>query len=154
MPAAALSIQELSDRLQINDLLTRYTVAIDQKDWSLLDTCFTKDAHLDYTSAGGIAGDYPKVRKWLEGALAPFPMTLHYVTNSVVELNGDAATARTAVLNPMGFPQEDGSLHLFTVGAYYNDELSRSDEGWRIRRRIEEQAFMQGSLPEALQVPS
>ena len=154
MSADTLSIQELSDRLQINDLLTRYTVAIDQKDWSLLDTCFTKDAHLDYTSAGGIAGDYPKVRKWLEGALAPFPMTLHYITNSVVKLNGDAATARTAVLNPMGFQQEDGSLHLFTVGAYYNDELSRSDEGWRIQRRIEEQAFMQGSLPEGLQVPS
>ena len=154
MAAGMLSVQELSDRLQINDLLTRYTVAIDQKDWSLLDTCFTKDAHLDYTSAGGVAGDYPTVRKWLEAALALFPMTLHYVTNSVVELNGDAATARTAVLNPMGFQQKDGSLHLFTVGAYYNDELARGDEGWRIRQRIEEQAFMQGSLPEALQVPS
>jgi 3-phenylpropionate/cinnamic acid dioxygenase small subunit len=154
MPAPTLSIQEVSDRLQINDLLTRYTLAIDQKDWGLLDSCFTKDAHLDYTSAGGIAGDYPKVRSWLEAALAPFPMTVHYITNSVVELNGDEATARTAVLNPMGFQNEDGSLHLFTVGAYYNDELLRTDEGWRIKRRVEEQAFMQGSLPEALQVPS
>jgi 3-phenylpropionate/cinnamic acid dioxygenase small subunit len=154
MPAPTLSVQEISDRLQINDLLTRYTLAIDQKDWSLLDSCFTRDAHLDYTSAGGIAGDYPKVRGWLEAALAPFPMTVHYITNSVVELNGDEATARTAVLNPMGFQNEDGSLHLFTVGAYYNDELLRTDEGWRIKRRVEEQAFMQGSLPEALQVPS
>jgi 3-phenylpropionate/cinnamic acid dioxygenase small subunit len=154
MAAPALSVQDLSDRLQINDLLTRYTVAIDQKNWSLLDTCFTPDAHLDYTSAGGVAGDYLKVRKWLEAALAPFPMTMHYISNSVVELGGDEASARTAVLNPMGFAKADGSLHIFTVGAYYNDKLARTDDGWRIRERIEEQAFLEGSLPEALQIPT
>ena len=154
MVASALSIQDLSDRLQINDLLTRYTVAIDQKNWSLLDSCFTPDAHLDYTSAGGVAGDYAKVRGWLEAALAPFPMTVHFISNSVVELAGDEATARTAVLNPMGFENEDGSLHIFTVGAYYNDKLARTDDGWRIRERIEEQAFLEGSLPEALQIPT
>jgi hypothetical protein len=154
MPAPTLSLQEISDRIQIGDLLTRYTVAIDQKDWSLLDTCFTPDAHLDYTSAGGVAGDYPKVRAWLEAALASFPMTVHYITNSVVDLDGNAAKARTAVLNPMGFQNEDGSMHLFTVGAHYNDELVRTDDGWRIRERIEESAFMDGTLPEALQIPS
>ena len=154
MPASTLSLQEISDRIQIGDLLTRYTVAIDQKDWSLLDTCFTPDAHLDYTSAGGVAGDYPKVRAWLEVVLAPFPMTVHYITNSVVDLDGDAATARTAVLNPMGFQNEDGSMHLFTVGAHYHDELVRTDDGWRIRERIEESAFMDGTLPEALTIPT
>lgn len=154
MSASPMSIQEISDRIQISDLLTRYTVAIDNKDYALLDSCFTADAHLDYTSAGGVAGDYPKVRAWLEAALAPFPMTVHYISNTVVELDGDSATARTAVLNPMGFANEDGSLHLFTVGAYYNDKLARTDDGWRITERIEESAFMDGSLPEALRIPS
>lgn len=150
----ALSLEQISDRLQINDLLTRYTNAIDSKDWSLLDTCFTPDAHLDYTSAGGVAGDYPKVRQWLEKALAPFAMTVHFISNSTVELEGDEARARTYVLNPMGFPKPDGSLHIFTVGAFYNDRLVRTEAGWRIRERIEETAFMDGTLPEALQVPS
>jgi hypothetical protein len=151
---APLSLEEISDRIEINDLLIRYTVAIDKKDYRLLDTCFTPDARLDYTSAGGVAGDYPKVRAWLEKALAPFPMTIHYVTNSVVELNGDTAIARTAVLNPMGFQNEDGSMHNFTVGAYYNDQLVRTGDGWRIRERIEENAYMDGDLPPALQIPS
>ena len=53
----------------------------------------------------------------------------------------------------MGFPNPDGSLHLFTVGAYYNDELARTNQGWRITQRIEEQAFLDGSLPAALQIP-
>lgn len=151
---APLTLQQVSDRIEINDLLIRYTTAIDQKDYGLLDSCFTPDAHLDYTSAGGVAGDYPKVRAWLEKALAPFPMTVHYVTNSVVELEGDTARARTAVLNPMGFRESDGSLHTFTVGAYYNDQLLRTPEGWRIRERVEESKYMDGELPAGLKIPS
>lgn len=151
---APLSLEQVSDRIEINDLLIRYTVAIDKKDYTLLDTCFVSDAHLDYTSAGGIAGDYPKVRAWLEAALAPFPMTVHYVTNSVVELLGDTATARTAVLNPMGFQSSDGAMHQFTVGAYYNDELVRTADGWRIQQRIEESVFMDGELPPGLSIPN
>ncbi len=150
---SALTLQQLSDRIEINDLLIRYTTAIDTKDWKLLGTCFTPDAHLDYTSAGGIKGAYPQVCAWLEKALAAFPMTVHFISNSVVTLAGSKARARTCVLNPMGFPNPDGSLHLFTVGAYYNDELARTDQGWRITQRIEEQAFLDGSLPSALQIP-
>ena len=149
-----LSLAEVSDRIEIQDLLTRYTVAIDTKDWKVLDTCFTPDAELDYRSTGGTRGAYPEVRAWLEKALAAFPMTVHYISNSTVELEGDTARARTYVINPMGFPKEDGSLHIFTVGGYYVDELVRTPEGWRIRKRREDQAFLDGSLPEALQVPS
>ena len=151
---APLSLQQVSDRIEIHDVLVRYTAAIDQKNWALLDRCFTADAHLDYTSAGGIAGDYPKVRAWLEKALAPFPVTAHYVTNSQVELQGDEARARTAVLNPMQYRNPDGSMHHFTVGAYYNDRLVRTGDGWRIRERVEENAFLEGSLPKALSIPS
>jgi len=148
------SIEEISDRLEINDLLIRYTVAIDTKDWKLLDTCFTPDAHVDYTSSGGIAGTYPEARAWLEKALALFSMTVHFISNTTVTLTGDSAASKTCVLNPMGYTNEDGSLHIFTVGAYYLDKLVRTDEGWRIAERIEEQAFLEGSLPAALQIPS
>ncbi|MDJ0867872.1 MAG: nuclear transport factor 2 family protein [Myxococcota bacterium] len=148
-----LSTREISDRIRINDLLIRYTTAIDTKDYALLDTCFTPDAVCDYTSAGGIKGPYPEVRQWLEKALAPFPVTVHFISNSVVEIDGDTARARTAVINPMGFANPDGSMHMFTVGAYYNDQLVHTDDGWRIRERVEETAYMDGTLPEALQIP-
>ncbi len=154
MPHSGLSLQQISDRIEIDDLLTRYTVAIDTKDWKLLDSCFTPDAHVDYTSSGGTQGAYPEVRAWLEKALAAFPMTMHFISNSTVTLDGDGARSRTYVLNPMGFPNPDGSLHIFTVGAYYVDRLVRTDEGWRISERIEEQGFLEGTLPEALQIPT
>lgn len=148
------SLEEISDRLEINDLLTRYTVAIDTKDWGLLDTCFLPDAQLDYTQTGGIKGPYAEVREWLGKALAAFPMTVHFISNSTVELAGDEASSRTYVINPMGFPKDDGTLHIFTVGGYYVDKLVRTVDGWRIAERLEESAFMDGTLPEALQIPS
>ena len=89
---APLSLQEISDRFEINDLLTRYTRAIDTTDFELLDTCFMPDAFVDYTSSGGVKGQYPKVRAWLAKALAPFPAMMHFVGNSTVELDGDEAT--------------------------------------------------------------
>jgi len=153
MTARDMSTREISDRIRINDLLVRYTRAIDTKDWNLLDSCFIPDADVDYTASGGVAGKYPEVRAWLAKALAPFPVTAHYITNSMVDLRGDRASARTLVLNPMFFANPDGSLHDFTVGATYVDELVWTDAGWRIARRVEEAGYMQGTLPGALQIP-
>ncbi|MGH7286773.1 MAG: nuclear transport factor 2 family protein [Myxococcota bacterium] len=150
----ALSVQEISDRIEINDLLIRYTKAIDQKDWKLLDSVFTPDAEVDYVSSGGIKGSYPEARAWLEKALAIFPTTVHYVTNSEVTLAGDRASARTAVYNPMFFRNPDGTLHHFAVGAYYVDELVRTAQGWRIAKRREDQAFLEGAFPKALRIPT
>jgi long-chain acyl-CoA synthetase len=151
--AREMSLREISDRIAISDLLTRYTVAIDKKDWGLLDTCFTPDASVDYTTSGGIKGKYPEVRTWLSKALSVFPITQHFISNSTVELAGDQATARTYVINPMVFVNPDGSQHIFTVGAYYNDKLVYTRDGWRIADRFEEQAYLDGSLPEALRIP-
>ena len=106
-----LSLREISDRLQIQDLLTRYALAIDTKDWALLDTCFLPDATIDYTSTGGRKGPYAEIRKWLAEALAPFVVTMHCLGNTTVDLEGDSARARTYLWNPMGYQKSDGEIH-------------------------------------------
>ncbi len=143
----SLSLQEVSDRIEIDDLLTRYAKAIDTKDYALLDTCFVPDADIDYVSSGGIAGKYPEVRAWLEKALAIFSVTLHSLSNSEIELDGDRAKGRTLVTNPMCIRDGDDKQTIFTVYAYYEDELVRTADGWRIARRFERQALLDGSLP-------
>ena len=52
-----LSPQELSDRLEIQDLLVDYSHAIDTRDWDALDDVFTPDAFIDYSAFGGSTGD-------------------------------------------------------------------------------------------------
>jgi 3-phenylpropionate/cinnamic acid dioxygenase small subunit len=147
MPAPQLSQKDISDRIQIEDLLTRYALAIDSKDWALLDTCFVSGAHIDYTSTGGKTGPYPEMREWLKKVLSPFAVTVHHIGNITVELDGDRARARAYLWNPMGFQKADGELHWFTVSAHYVDELIRTDDGWRIRERVQERGVIIGALP-------
>jgi 3-phenylpropionate/cinnamic acid dioxygenase small subunit len=144
----------LVDRLEIERLIVKYAWAIDEKDWDALDTVFLPDAYLDYSSnPGGAAGPYGEIRSWLEKSLAPFPVTQHLVTNIDVTLDGDRATARTMVYNPMGAATRDGPLHYFFLGGRYDDELVRTNEGWRIAKRVETLLWFQGSLPKELIVP-
>lgn len=147
MTAQMLSLQEISDRIQIQDLLTRYALAIDTKDWALLDTCFLPDSTIDYTSTGGRKGPYAEIRKWLAEALAPFAVTMHCVGNTTVDLEGDHAHARTYLWNPMGYQKSDGEIHWFTVSAHYVDEIARTKHGWRIRQRVIENSAIIGGLP-------
>lgn len=152
-----MDIQEIADRLEIEQLLVRYVEAIDAKDWELLDTVFTPDAHLDYTSSGGpdAKGDYPAMRAWLEKMLAMFPVTQHLIGKSSVDYDGDRARCRTIFHNPMGVPiNDDGiydadgdGLHVFVVGGWYDDTCVRTPHGWRIAEKVEDQAFMDGGFP-------
>ena len=150
-------IETLSDRIEIQNLLTHYCSAIDSKQYNMLDTVFAPDACIDYTSAGGISGRLPEVKAWLERALGQFPMTQHYVTNFGITVDGDSAKSRCMFYNPMGLRDRNGKeglgLGLVFFSGYYNDRLIRTSEGWRISERVEESTWMKGKLPEGLEIP-
>jgi hypothetical protein len=137
---AAMTLQAIADRIEIDDLLTRYATAVDTKDRDLYTSCFTPDAFIDYTGPGGIKGTLPEVKRWLAEVMAFFPMTQHLVTNRTVVIDGDSATCRSYLFNPMGVPDGDG-LMLFFDGGYYRDKLVRTTDGWRIAERIEEPTY-------------
>ena len=141
--------QEIADRIEIDDLITRYATAVDTKDWDLYRTVFTDDAVIDYTSAGGIRGSLGEVVEWLSHALKLFPMTQHLITNRHVVLEGDTATGRSYYYNPLGRPDGTGGMQLLFFGGYYNDRFRRTADGWRIAERVEETAWVEGSLPGA-----
>lgn len=133
-----MSPQELADRLEIDDLLTRYATGVDRKEWDLWESCFTEDARIDYTAFGGPENGVREMRKWLEETMAGFPMTQHLVINREVWIDGDTASARSGFYNPMAVPSGDGSHKLFFCGGWYHDRLVRTRDGWRIRERVEE----------------
>ncbi|MBS0315243.1 MAG: nuclear transport factor 2 family protein [Proteobacteria bacterium] len=131
-----MELRALSDIVEIQQLLAAYVFAIDAKDFDALDRVFTPDATFDYSVTGGETGDYAKIKPWLKKALAPFPVTQHLIGLPLIRLNGDTATARTMLFNPMQLGRPEGD-HLFFVGATYVDDLVRTPEGWRIARRAE-----------------
>ena len=84
---------QLADRLEIESVLARYAWALDAREFDLLDDVFTPDAFLDYTTAGGIKGNFPEVKAWLTEVLPYFPAYQHLVSNIDVTFDGDTATA-------------------------------------------------------------
>ena len=146
-------LAELRDRLEIEDLMNRYCAAIDTRNFDLLDEVFTADATIDYTRSGGIRDAYPVVKTWLEKALAPFRVVQHLVTNVRVELDGDRARSVCYFFNPMGLPREDGGVNTFFCGGIYRDQLLRTERGWRITERINDQLYACGDLPAGVELP-
>ena len=141
-------VQTLSDRLDIDDLLTRYTRAIDTGEWDRLDEVFTPDARIDYTATGGIEGAYPEVKAWLAESLPMFPRRQHVLAQKEVELgaDGDPDGARVTAyfLNPMIFAEADGTELLWEFGGFYHHRLVRTPDGWRSRELVEELCWKRG----------
>ena len=134
-----LSLQQISDRLEIQQLFTDYATAIDTKTFDLLDAVFTPDAYIDYRAMGGIDGRFPEVKTWLAQVLPNFPVYAHMLGNFDVRIDGDTASSRTICFNPMVLGGEQNQI--LYCGLWYEDEFIRTAEGWRMSRRVETKCF-------------
>ena len=138
------TLEELSDRLEIQDLITAYSYAIDFHRFDDLDAIFTPDATLDFTATGGSAGPLSEMKQWLASVLVHFAGHQHLVATSQVTLDGDRAAARTLCHNPMYLPEKDGVQQLMFVGLWYHDTFARTNDGWRITSRVQEKGYLHG----------
>ena len=139
-----MDLREISDRLEIEALLIRYTRAIDTGEWDRLDQVFTPDAKIDYTATGGIVGTYLEVKPWLAEMLPIFPKLLHTLGQVDSQVDGDRATVAAYFHNPMVLPQEGGEGQLVEFGGIYHHQLRRTSAGWRSYRLLEELVWKRG----------
>ncbi|MEU7143389.1 nuclear transport factor 2 family protein [Nocardia sp. NPDC046473] len=139
-----LDIQEISDRLEIQDLLVAYSTAIDSRDFGALNEIFVDDAYIDLTAFGGNAGKLTEIQEWLAQSLAQFPAFQHLVANPDIRVDGDRATGRVMCLNTIAIPAAAGDPRIAFLGMWYIDEYVRTPQGWRIARRGQEASWTQG----------
>ncbi len=142
-----LSLQEVSDRLEIQDVLVSYSHAVDSRDWDALDVLFTPDAVIDFTATGGPLGDLPSTKRFLADALPLFASTQHMLGASLIRVHGDVAEVRTTCHNPMVLAAEHRTV--WFIGLWYVDALVRSDGRWRIRHRRQERSHVVRDLADA-----
>ncbi|UUO00716.1 nuclear transport factor 2 family protein [Mycolicibacterium novocastrense] len=133
-----LSLEEISDRFEIQQLLIDYSSAIDQKRFDDLDRVFTPDAYIDYRVTGGIDGRFPEVKAWLKDVLPNFPAYYHMLGNVDIRITGDTGSSRAICFNPMMMGVEG---QIYFVGIWYVDEFVRTADGWRMSKRVEEKCF-------------
>jgi 3-phenylpropionate/cinnamic acid dioxygenase small subunit len=127
------ALQGLLDRVEINDLLARYSTALDSRDWELLRDVFVPDATCDYGTLG-TPGSVEEIITLVRSTLEGLDATQHLVGNIVVALDGDAATAETYLIAQHIRHGAPGGAD-YLIGGRYSDVLARTPAGWRIARR-------------------
>ena len=117
------------DRDAIRDLLARYTYNGDRGRVAELAACFADEGLLEYP---GARAQGPKAIAATLGGGArtrnpALTFVRHHITNPLIEVTGDAATARSyfAVHSDVGLDHS----------GTYDDWLIRIDEGWRFAQR-------------------
>jgi len=141
------SVERLENRRRIADLLTRYSRAVDTKDWATYRSVFTPDAHIDYTAAGGIQGSVDEIVPWLARVFYWIGPSQHMVSNVEVELfeKGEVqrANVRAMFHNPNNLWCVPFWQPFFSVGGWYNHRLVRDAASgeWRSEKLWEEVAY-------------
>ena len=124
----------LTDRLEISDVLIRYAVSLDSRDWAQLATCFTGDAVAEYGELAGRNDGRDEIVATCRHTLEGLDASQHLVGNFVVACDGDEATA-SCYLHAQHYLVSANGANTFVVGGTYYDRLVRSPDGWRIAHR-------------------
>lgn len=132
-----LDLQELSDRIAIEEHVLRYPHLLDSgRMKGVAEAIFTEDAVLRFGEL--VLEGREAIEATLAGSSDDLAGCSHNVTNLLIRLDGDTAAANYRILGWHWYRQADGGpsavSDMVTVGGY-EDELVRRPEGWRVRRR-------------------
>jgi SnoaL-like domain len=129
-----LTVQEISDRFEIMDLLNDYCSAIDTKDIDALDSIFTTNAQIDFSRAGGPRSDLTTIKNFLKENLGDLPRQ-HLISNFKIKIQGNQADIRCLCFNPLELPNDKNGLQIMLWGIWYHDKAIRTPHGWRIQEK-------------------
>lgn len=125
-----MSQLSVADRLEIQEVLARYSHCIDRGRWDALVELFTEDCRLDLSQVLGLYEGRDGLKKFGE-TLAPLGLFMrHLVTNVVIEGDGERARVECyvdAVTGTQASPSR-------TTG-FYEDELVKQNGRWKLHRR-------------------
>jgi len=123
-------IERLEVRADLEDLVTRYSMAVDDRDLDGVLALFTPDASFGHKSDPGIVG-HDRIRAHYRDRLSGLVYSYHYAHNQLVEWNGgDEATGEVNAHAEMAFPDK-----LVIAALRYHDTYRRIDGEWRFASR-------------------
>ena len=132
-----MDIKEISDRLELEKLVTDYATAVDTRNFTEFNNLFTADAIIDYTAVGGISGNLKEIIVYLETAIDFFPNYQHFISNISLTITGNNASGKVMCFNPMQTKENQ----VFFLGIWYHDTYINIDDRWFISSRIEESSW-------------
>ena len=144
------AVARAAERLEVIDALNRFGSGVDHNDADFLATAFSDDAVVDFGPCGRAMGlDFPVLTgsATIVGFLcsnAENQTTSHVITNGRVRIEGDSAVLRTLVDAPH-LPKDDHSRRCQMMN-WYDVELVKQSDSWRIRRIVISNAWFTGDV--------
>ncbi len=129
-------LQALEDREEILKLKARYDNYNDggwsgptHTDPQAVADMFTEDGVWDGAPDSGYAKGREQIRELFQ-AFGAVPFIIHYVTNPLIEIDGDTATGHWHALVTATMP---GPQALWILGIY-KDDYVRCPDGWKFKK--------------------
>jgi hypothetical protein len=131
-------IQLLMDRIDVGELIHRYPVSIDSRNWPLFQSIFTerikvclgpaaREAKYREVTAAAFTQDVTRI-------ISQFAITQHFLTDYHVEVNRDEALC-TCYMQARHFKYESSAEQaIWDMGGYYDYNLVRTAGGWRVHQ--------------------
>ena len=126
-----MSSQELQDRQDLQDLMVRYAMGIDERDYDSYRACFASDVEFTDFTSEPIVGIEPWV-EYVQGVLDPYRATQHMLGPQWAVVDGDRAHARTDLQTQHWRKDPDGAC--LTLWGTYQTDAVRIDGEWKIQR--------------------
>ena len=132
----ALSLDQLSSRAEITEVVINYVRAVDRCDEALFRSCFHPDSTHDHGSFQGLSSDFADFAMKVVGAMV---LTHHQLGPVSIELDGDTAWVETyfTAYHRYGDTPPPGAFAGGdrTMGGRYVDRFERRDGVWKIAHR-------------------
>ena len=120
-----------TDRDQVQELLITYFACVDAGDFDGLGDCFVSDAEATYNS--NVCTGRDAIVGLTKHRTVALDAMQHYVTNFVVDIDGDTARMTAHILaQHVRYNTPGGDAYL--VGGRYNVEARRIGGKWKIAR--------------------
>ena len=144
------SLEEVSDRLAINETIIRYVHALDDHELDVLDTVFLPDCKFDFSSVEGPSGTWTQLKPTLFASLRhTTTRDMHFFGMSRItflDAGRTKARVKSKVINPMA-TMHNGREVFFQNHGSYDDLFLKLPEGWRIKERTWNFGWISGENP-------
>jgi hypothetical protein len=131
----AASLRALQDRVEIADVLYRYSSAVDSLDTDGVRSTLADDIWAKYGNGDPVEGG-DKLAEWIAGATATIIWQHHLLNVYHVDIDGDQAKTVSYLTSYQVFEEKPKTAVILV--ARYHDELKRTSAGWKISKRIME----------------
>ena len=129
------ALRALQDRIDVEEVLYKYSSAVDSFDKAGVRSCLADDIHAQYGNAEAVT-DGDTLANWIADATATAIWQHHLLNVYHVTIDGDRASTVSYLTSYQVFEQDPKAAVILV--ARYHDELRRTADGWKIANRVME----------------